>query len=58
MGSFTYSLISNLNEKQKPINFNEFLEIVCPKVGEIRTKEGIKTIFNHIDTQQDSTLDF
>ena len=58
MGTFTYALISNLNDKQKPINFNEFLDIVCPKVGEIKTKQGIRTIFNHIDNQQDQAIDF
>jgi Ca2+-binding EF-hand superfamily protein len=51
-------LIENLQSKNKPINFDEFLELVCPKVGDIKTKEGIRTIFNHIDLQQDEALDF
>lgn len=58
MGTFTFGLIESLKGKGKPINFDEFLELVCPKVGEVRTKEGIRTIFNHIDKQGDEMLDF
>jgi calmodulin len=58
MGSFTYGLIEGLKSKGKPINFDEFLELVCPKVGEVRTKEGLRTIFNHLDKQGDDLLDF
>lgn len=58
VGTFTFSLIESLKGKGKPINFDEFLELVCPKVGEIRTKEGIRTIFNHIDKHGDDLIDF
>ncbi len=58
MGTLTYALIEGLKTKNKPINFDEFLELVCPKVGEIKTKEGIRTIFGHIDKQGDEVIDF
>ena len=57
-GTFAFGLIENLKSKGKPINFDEFLELVCPKVGEVRTKEGLKTIFGHIDRQEDEVIDF
>lgn len=50
-GTFAYGVIENLKSKGKTINFDEFLDLVCPKVGEVKTKEGIKTIFGHIDRQ-------
>lgn len=34
------------------------MELVCPKVGDVKTKEGIRTIFSHIDNQQDEVIDF
>jgi Ca2+-binding EF-hand superfamily protein len=34
------------------------LELVCPKVGDIRTKEGLRTIYSHIDKQEDEVIDF
>jgi Ca2+-binding EF-hand superfamily protein len=52
-GTFAFGLIAGLKTSGKPINFEEFLELVCPKVGEVRTKEGIRQIFNHIDKQED-----
>lgn len=58
MGTFTFGLIEGLKGKGKPINFDEFLDLICPKVGEVRTKEGLRTIFNHLDKQSDEVLDF
>lgn len=58
MGTLTFGLIEGLKAKNKPINFDEFLELVCPKVGEVKTKEGIRTIFSHIDKQGDEVIDF
>lgn len=57
-GSFAFGVIESLKTKGKPINFEEFLELVCPKVGDVRTKEGIKTIFHHIDKEEDEILNF
>jgi hypothetical protein len=34
------------------------LELVCPRVGEVRTKEGIRTIFKHIDKEGDEVIGF
>ena len=58
VGTFAFSLIAGLKEKNKPINFDDFLELVCPKVGDVKTKEGLITIFGHIDKEQDNELDF
>lgn len=58
MGTLTWGLIEGLKTKGKPIGFEEFLELVCPKVGEVKTKEGLRTIFNHIDKQGDEVIDF
>jgi hypothetical protein len=40
-GTLAYSLISSLQTTEKPISFDEFLSLVCPKVGEVKTKEDI-----------------
>ena len=57
-GSFLYGLIDGLRVKNKPINFEEFVELVSPKVGELRTKEGLRTVFQHLDKNEDEVLDF
>lgn len=35
---FVYSLIEGLKSKSKPITFEEFVESVAPKVGDLKTK--------------------
>lgn len=42
---FIVSLIHALRDKNKPITFEEFLDIVGSKVGDTKTKEGLKRIF-------------
>lgn len=55
---FIVSLIEGLRDKKKPIAFQEFLDSVCPKIGDLKTKEGLKTIFKHFDSNEDGVLDF
>ena len=50
-GTFVYDLISGLREHKRPITFEECLELLCPKVDEVKTKEGLRTIFRHADKQ-------
>ena len=57
-GTFIYSIIDGLRYKNKPINFDEFVELVTPKVGDIKTKEGIRTIFKHLDTDDDDYINY
>jgi Ca2+-binding EF-hand superfamily protein len=47
-----------LKTKSKPINFDEFLDLICPKIGDLKTKEGLRTIYSHFDKSEDGVLDF
>ena len=53
-----YDIIQHLAVKGRPINFEEFVDIVSPKVGDIRTKDGIRTIFKHLDTDDDDYINY
>lgn len=55
---FILSLIHALRDKNKPLNFNEFLETVCSRVGETKTKDGLKRVFALFDKNEDGVLDF
>ncbi len=55
---FILSLIHALRDKNKPINFEEFLEIIGTKVGDTKTKEGLKRIFALFDTNEDGIIEF
>lgn len=41
-----FEMISGLRELNRPIKFDEFLEIVCSKVGDNKSREGLTKIFS------------
>ena len=55
---FILSLIHALRDKNKAINFEEFLEVVGTKVGDFKTKDGLKRIFALYDTNEDGTIEY
>ncbi len=57
-GTFIYNMIEGLKLKNKPINFDEFIDLVCPKVGDVKTKEGLKTLFRLIDKDEDDYINY
>jgi Ca2+-binding EF-hand superfamily protein len=57
-GTFTYGIIEGLRSKNKPINFDEFVDLVTPRVGDIKTKEGLRTIFGHVDKDGDDIINY
>ena len=57
-GSLIYNIIDGLRIKNKPINFDEFVDMVSPKIGDLKTKEGIRAIFKHLDTDDDDYINY
>ena len=55
---FILSLIHGLRDKNKSISFNEFLDIICSKVGETKTKDGLRRVFAQFDKNEDGVIDF
>ena len=55
---FILSLIHALRDKNKPINFEEFLDVVGTKVGDTKTKDGLKRIFALYDVNEDGVIDY
>jgi Ca2+-binding EF-hand superfamily protein len=55
---FILTLILGLKEKNKPIAFPEFLDIICSKVGETKTKDGIRRVFAIFDKDENGIIDF
>jgi centrin-1 len=47
-----------LKDKNKPIQFPEFLDIICSKVGETKTKDGIRRVFAIYDKDENGIVDF
>lgn len=46
---FILSLIHALRDQNKPVSFEEFLGIVGSKVGETKTKDGLRRVFSLYD---------
>jgi Ca2+-binding EF-hand superfamily protein len=55
---FVLSLILGLKEKSKPIGFEEFLDTIASRVGETKTKDGIRRVFALFDKDENGTVDF
>ena len=42
----------------RPLNFDEFLEIVASKVGDTKSKEGLSKVFELWDNEGQGVIDF
>ena len=54
---FILSLILALKDKNKPVSFDEFVDSVASRVGETRTKEGLRKVFSHFDHDENGVID-
>ncbi len=55
---FILSLIHGLREKNKPIQFPEFLDIISSRVRETKTKDGLRKVFALFDKDENGVIDF
>ena len=55
---FVLALINGLKEKNKPIGFDEFIDIIASRVGETKTKDGLRRVFALFDKDENGVLDF
>lgn len=55
---FILTLIHGLRDKNKSLNFNEFLDVICSRVGETKTKDGLRKVFSQFDRNEDGVIDF
>lgn len=55
---FILGLIHALRDKNKPITFEEYLEILGSKVGDFKTKDGLKRIFAIYDANEDGLIEY
>lgn len=55
---FILGLINGLKDKNKPINFDEFVDSIASKVGETKTKDGIRRVYALFDKDENGVVDF
>jgi Ca2+-binding EF-hand superfamily protein len=55
---FILTLIHGLRDQNRPINFEEFLNIIGSKVGETKTKDGLRRVFSLFDKDENGSIDF
>jgi len=51
-------LINGLRDLNRPINFEEFLGIVCSKVGDLKSRDGVTKVFELWDREGNGYADF
>ena len=55
---YVLNLIYALQEKGKPIGFDEFVDICASRTGETKTRDGIRRVFAMIDKDENGIIDF
>jgi Ca2+-binding EF-hand superfamily protein len=55
---FILSLIHGLRDANHPVTFDEFLNIVGGKVGETKTKAGLRIVYTIFDKDENGLIDF
>ena len=55
---YVLNLIYALQEKAKPLNFEEFLDICCSRTGETKTRDGMRRVFALIDKDENGVIDY
>lgn len=55
---FIVGMINSLKDQAKPIKFEEFLSLMCEKVGDTKTRDGLKRVFAIFDQNEDGGVDF
>ena len=55
---FVLNLINGLKEKNKPIGLDEFIDTVASRVGETKTKDGLRRLYSLFDKDENGVADF
>ena len=53
-----FEMITGLRDMDRPLNFDEFLEIVASKVGDTKSKEGMAKVFELWDNEGTGVVTF
>jgi Ca2+-binding EF-hand superfamily protein len=56
--SIVFDLINGLRDLNRPINFEEFLSIICSKVGDLKSRDGVSKVFELWDREGNGYADF
>lgn len=56
--SIVFDIVNGLRETNRPIKFDEFLNIVCSKVGDCKSRDGITKVFQIWDKEGNGYADF
>ena len=51
-------MITGLRNLNRPIKFDEFLEIICSKAGDTKSKEGLSKVFDLWDNEGAGMITF
>lgn len=55
---YVLNIVWALREQNKILKFEEFVQVVCEKTGDCKTKDGIKRVFDMYDKEQTGEIGF
>ena len=53
---YVINIITAMRDQNKNLSFEEFVDIVCSYTGEVRTRDGIRRVFNLYDKEQTGVI--
>ena len=56
--NIVFEMITGFRNLNRPIKFDEFLEIVASKAGDTKSREGLQRVFALWDKEETGTIDF
>ncbi|XP_051912551.1 caltractin ICL1b-like [Hippocampus zosterae] len=53
-----FQMITDLQETNRQLNFEDFMNIICERLGDTKTRYGLQKLYNLYDTDQSGLIDF
>jgi Ca2+-binding EF-hand superfamily protein len=53
-----FMMMNDLKAKNRPINFEEFLDIICNRLGDTKSREGLNKLFALYDVNDEGFINF
>lgn len=53
---YVIHIVTAMRETNKKLTFEDFVDVVCTYTGEVRTKDGLRRVFNLYDKEQTGVI--
>lgn len=55
---YVVDIVTAMRETNRALTFDDFVNVVCSYTGEVKTKDGLRRVFNLYDKEQTGVIEF